>query len=201
MSNKHKEEVAEAILSAALRLFRTQGVPQTSLRNIATEAGYTPGNVYLYFKNKAALLHTLHARGFVQLGAQFKILRSVQDPLERLKALGKVYLTFALEDPAMYHLMFVSNEPMEHLERDADTLWSEGNETFGELKRTIIACLKAGHFVGHTVEPFSLMVWSTVHGMATLAIGERIDRVRFEQPTDLLDRSYQAFCLMLDQLP
>jgi AcrR family transcriptional regulator len=48
-----------AILSAALKLFSKQGYQSTSIREIATEAGLSTGNVYHHFPDKEALFTTL----------------------------------------------------------------------------------------------------------------------------------------------
>lgn len=49
----------EKLLSAALRLFITQGYNATSVEQVAHAAGLTKGAVYFYFKSKARLLMTL----------------------------------------------------------------------------------------------------------------------------------------------
>ncbi len=51
-----KDEVRQALLSAALREFSDHGFERASLRHIAERAGTTPGNIYAYFKNKEDLL-------------------------------------------------------------------------------------------------------------------------------------------------
>jgi AcrR family transcriptional regulator len=48
-----------AILQAALLLFSRQGYRGTSIREIATEAGLSTGNVYHHFPDKEALFKTL----------------------------------------------------------------------------------------------------------------------------------------------
>lgn len=48
-----------AILQAALQLFSNQGYRGTSIREIATEAGLSTGNVYHHFPDKEALFTTL----------------------------------------------------------------------------------------------------------------------------------------------
>jgi len=53
------ERSREAILQAALRLFSRQGYRGTSIREIATAAGLSTGNVYHHFADKEALFTTL----------------------------------------------------------------------------------------------------------------------------------------------
>jgi AcrR family transcriptional regulator len=53
------ERSRAAILQAALRLFSKQGYRGTSIREIATEASLSTGNVYHHFPDKEALFTTL----------------------------------------------------------------------------------------------------------------------------------------------
>ena len=56
---KPVEERREEIISAARRLFLTNGYKNTSVSNIATELGIAQGLIFHYFKTKAALLYTI----------------------------------------------------------------------------------------------------------------------------------------------
>ena len=47
------------MLSAALKLFVSEGYENASIDEIAAQAGLTKGAVYFYFKGKLALLHAL----------------------------------------------------------------------------------------------------------------------------------------------
>jgi Transcriptional regulator len=62
MARKTKQEAQEtrdSIVDAAVRVFAVKGVPQTSLDDIAREAGVTRGAIYWHFANKADLINTL----------------------------------------------------------------------------------------------------------------------------------------------
>jgi TetR/AcrR family transcriptional regulator, repressor for uid operon len=48
-----------AILTAAERCFRTRGFHQTSIKDICTFGGFSPGALYLYFPSKEALIEGL----------------------------------------------------------------------------------------------------------------------------------------------
>lgn len=60
-STKREQRAAsiEALLSAALTLFITQGYHATTVEEIAQTAGLTKGAVYFYFKSKANVLRAL----------------------------------------------------------------------------------------------------------------------------------------------
>ena len=53
------EETRNRILDAALRLFRERGFAQTTMRDVATEAGVATGAAYYYFRSKEELVHGL----------------------------------------------------------------------------------------------------------------------------------------------
>jgi AcrR family transcriptional regulator len=52
---RRPEHRPEEILDAALRVFAQRGLHQTSLEEVAKEAGISKGTIYLYFKNKEEL--------------------------------------------------------------------------------------------------------------------------------------------------
>lgn len=61
-SVKPAEERRKDILDAALRLFAERGFNETSVSDIAAEAGMATGTVYLYFPSKEDVLQGLHER-------------------------------------------------------------------------------------------------------------------------------------------
>ncbi|UII31168.1 TetR/AcrR family transcriptional regulator [Fulvivirga ulvae] len=193
---KEKEELKKLILQAAKKLFAEKGIEQTTIRNIANAIEYSVGTVYVYFKDKKEILHELHTQGFKQLGGDMRVLFNVSDPMERLKALGRVYLQFSIENQDMYDLMFHMKEPIECLESQE---WSEGCATFDVLRTTVNECMENGHFKGHQLEPLTFAIWSTVHGMASLHIAQRVERVNLKEPETILYRAYDEFVLMMDK--
>jgi AcrR family transcriptional regulator len=194
-----KEELKILILQAARKLFVEKGISQTTIRNIAHEIDYSVGTVYVYYKDKNDILHDLHKQGFQQLGSEFKVLFAVTDPMERLKALGRVYLQFALNNPDMYDLMFNMKAPMEFLESVHKEDWNEGKGTFDVLRTTVHQCMQNGHFHGHDLDPLSFAIWSMVHGMASLHISQRVKGVNLSEPDTMLMRGYDEIILLLDR--
>ena len=54
------ERARQRILESALRLFGSKGYETTTMRDIATEAGYSPGLTYRYFTGKEELVMMLY---------------------------------------------------------------------------------------------------------------------------------------------
>lgn len=196
---KEKEELKALILQAAKKLFVEKGVEQTTIRNIASAIEYSVGTVYVYFKDKNDIFHELHTQGFTQLGKDMRVLGNVENPMERLKALGRVYINFAMENPDMYDLMFSMKAPMEFLESHHQEQWQEGQSTFGVLKATVNQCLDAGYFKNHSLEPLSFAIWSVVHGMVSLHISQRVKGVNLTDPETMVFAGYNEFIMMIDK--
>jgi AcrR family transcriptional regulator len=196
---KDKEDLKSTILQGAKKLFLEKGIEQTTIRNIAQEIGCSIGTVYVYFKDKNDILNELHTQGFSQLGSEMKVLFNVSDPMERLKALGRVYIQFALENPDMYDLMFNMKAPIECLDDKHKEEWNEGKSTFEVLRSTIQQCMQKGHFTGHELDPLSFAIWSAVHGMASLHISQRVKGVNLQNPETMLARGYEQVVLMIDK--
>lgn len=197
---REKEELRERILVAAKALFLQKGVDKTSIRNIADQIEYSPGIIYHYFRDKNEIFHALHQGGFIQLMEKMQVLATVRNPMERLKAMGSIYITFALENPDMYDLMFIKEAPLDHVFNSEHDNWEEGGGTFNYLRSTIDDCIKAGHFKGHDSEALSYMIWSTVHGMVSLNIRKRCEVVLPHRQETIVVDGLEEFYKILDKL-
>ncbi|HMR91167.1 MAG TPA: TetR/AcrR family transcriptional regulator [Chitinophagaceae bacterium] len=200
---KHKEDLKQSILDAAKQLFQREGYEATSIRKIAAEIEFSPTTIYLYYKDKAEIAHALHREGFKIMADQFRVLSYIEDPFERLKAMGRVYLQFAIDYADYYELMFVMKEPIQHISGCFDMEeWKEGAEAFHLLQSNIIACQEAGYFKGFDPTAFSMVVWSTMHGLCTLKLHGHLDHVirekgLFEGVEDALQHTFETFVQFL----
>lgn len=197
---REKEELRTMILSAAKTLFLEKGVEKTSIRNIADKIEYSPGIIYHYFRDKNEIFHALHQGGFIQLMQKMQVLSSVRHPMERLKAMGSIYVNFALENPDMYDLMFIKEAPMDHVFDNEHDHWKEGGGTFDHLRSTIKECMEMGFFKSHDLEPLSYMIWSMVHGLVSLSIRKRCEVVAPERRNSIVLDGLEEFYKVLDKL-
>lgn len=194
---REKEEMRELILDAARTIFLQKGYHDTSIRNIAEKIEYSPGTIYLYFKEKDEIFHALHEEGFRKMTSMMLPLQFVEDPFQRLKALGRVYMDFAENNKDFYDLMFIMQAPMN---MEAEDCWEEGDQALNFLKNVIRDCQVKGHFEGQDVEDLSFIIWSAMHGMCALYCRERCNAYDNQEPKKLMDNGYKVFIQMLEKL-
>ena len=83
----------EAILRAATRTFARNGYFNSKVADIASAAGVADGTVYLYFKSKEEILHSIFDRSVES--AIFEVrqqLEIISDPREKLRRIAHLHL-------------------------------------------------------------------------------------------------------------
>jgi len=83
----------EAILRAAIRVFAHNGYFNSKVADIAREAGVADGTVYLYFKSKEDILHSIFDRSVEEAIAEVKkTIEKISDPREKLRQIALLHL-------------------------------------------------------------------------------------------------------------
>lgn len=83
----------EAILRAAIRVFAHNGYFNSKVADIAREAGVADGTVYLYFKSKEEILHSIFDRSVDRAVADArKEVENIADPREKLRRIAHLHL-------------------------------------------------------------------------------------------------------------
>lgn len=83
----------EAILRAAISVFARCGYFNSKVADIAREAGVADGTVYLYFKSKEEILHSIFDRSVEDaLGAARKRVARLSDAREKLRHIAHMHL-------------------------------------------------------------------------------------------------------------
>lgn len=83
----------ETILRAATKVFAQNGYSNSKVSDIARAANIADGTVYLYFKSKEEILHSIFERTMAQGIAEAKIqLETCSGAKKKLRALAKLHL-------------------------------------------------------------------------------------------------------------
>jgi len=172
---REKMEMRDRILEAATEMFLEDGYEKTSIRNIAEKIEYSPATIYLYFKDKDDLFFAIHEIGFANLLMEMQKVVDIQNPLERLRAIGITYIEFALANPEYYDLMFIMRAPMNAIKErvDEEQCWKYGEATLALVQSIITECIEKKLIKEADPLLTSFYIWSTVHGMVALQIRDR----------------------------
>jgi TetR/AcrR family fatty acid metabolism transcriptional regulator len=83
----------EAILRAATRVFARNGYFSSKVADIARDAGVADGTVYLYFKSKEEILHSIFDRSMESAINEVRNqIEMISDPREKLRRIAHLHL-------------------------------------------------------------------------------------------------------------
>src|SRR5882672_7240585 len=83
----------ESILRAATRVFARNGYFNSKVADIAREADVADGTVYLYFKSKEEILHSIFDQNMAEAIAAGRVLiEKLRDPSEKLRRIALLHL-------------------------------------------------------------------------------------------------------------
>lgn len=157
----HHGDLRGGLLTAAETILRRSGLAGLSLRAIAREAGVSHGAPAHHFEDLTALLSELAAVGYNRLAAEMEAAEDA--PKSGGAAPDHAYVTFALQNPALFSLMF----RREHIDFSRPSLQEAGRKAFAVLLR-----MRNVDIEHPTPEQLGSAAasWSLVHGFASLAI-------------------------------
>src|ERR1041385_5927396 len=82
-----------AILRAATRVFARNGYFNAKVADIARAADVADGTVYLYFKSKEEILHSVFDQNMADaIAAGRELIKTLSDPREKLRSIARLHL-------------------------------------------------------------------------------------------------------------
>jgi AcrR family transcriptional regulator len=213
IKKKQIPNLQEAIKETAWKQIAEFGAPALSLRAIARELKITAPAIYNYFPNRDALVTALIVDAYNSLAdaQEASVEKLAADNLSgRLSALGLAYRAWAVTYPQRYLLIFGTPIPNYHAP-DAVTLPAAARglrpltkaiqniHTAGELrterfakmtpklKSMLTAWQKVEGGCDLEVLYLALVIWSRVHGLVMMEIGNHIPSF-FDDPAELFKR-------------
>ncbi len=169
----------EEILQAAKELFLEEGYDSTTIRRIADRVGISAPALYLYFKDKEALMLALCDQTFGHLMAAIDdIEKTVTDPLKRVRRFGEAYVRFGLNHPDEYRLVFMGLHVPEALRKtghkaatDDPTKPGVGGALVFKRLVTILGELEAsGVKLKYPIDTCGELCWMGLHGLVSAFI-------------------------------
>ncbi|MDY6920351.1 MAG: TetR/AcrR family transcriptional regulator [Pseudomonadota bacterium] len=182
--NDHsREEIQGMAIDATRTLISSQGLEGVSARKIAQQIGYTVGTLYQNFDNIHELI--LHANAFslTQLLRELEAAyRSEPRPRERVVRIAETYLRFGQQHEKQWSAIFRHTLPRDFLMPDwyqarIDALFAVIENAVREL---------APRRQKQQIQLASRTLWSSVHGICMLNIGDKLYSDQIATPHTLL---------------
>lgn len=159
----HHGDLREALLDAAGAILREEGPAALTLREAARRVGVTHRALYRHFRSKEELLAVMAAQGYAALLAEARAELALEDrrPEDRLLTIARVYLRYAVADPARYALMSGARLNTDGRFPELEAQVHAGiNLLNSELEAT------APGVTGTAIRDAGLTLWAAMHGVA-----------------------------------
>jgi AcrR family transcriptional regulator len=162
---KYKAELTADILAAAREIFVHDGYEGFTIRKLAERIGCSPGNIYLYFKDKGAIFDDLVDQSFAMLLAALPQPDKTrpEDPVVLLKRGLRAYVDFGIDHPDHYRFSFLMQpaiQPRPHRQRAA----------YDSLLRKVQLCAELGRLKTGDVDCAAQALWAAAHGVTSLLV-------------------------------
>ena len=166
----HHGDLRSALLDAGLRLLRLRTADDLSLRELAREVGVSAAAIYRHFPDKGALMAALAREGLERLAtAQRLATHAAGGGSPGFLASGMAYVRFAVDNPALFRLMFSAAQASDPLDAAIDSVPS----AMRALRQDIEALVPGGASAAER-KAAALHAWSLVHGLAQLVLDHQI---------------------------
>jgi len=168
----HHGDLHSALLAEGLRMLEERDDDDLSLREIARAVGVSATAVYRHFPDKEALRGALAAAAFDRMGEAQRAAAAEFDTVhEQFQAMGRTYVRFALDHPALFRLM-ASMPPHD----DLFDLDAEDDDEAAKLLRAYARKIAGKGATPETVRTIAMRSWALVHGLAVLMIQGYVPR-------------------------
>ena len=160
----------DAIVAAARELVATFGLEALSLRRLAATLDVTAPALYAHVTDKHDLLRAVAEGQFDLLVTRYQAVH-VADPVERIRAHCRAYVSLAQESPELFRVMFLyppdlgdNSELPESMELPGAT------RAFNIAAEAVAEAIAAGAVVSDDPLLTALTLWAGVHGVANVLL-------------------------------
>lgn len=163
----HHGELRQALIAAARVLMNERQGNDFSLSDACRRAGVSTAAPYRHFADKTEIINEVVAQGFVDMATRFRAATAPHAPgaRDRIIAVGQVYLSFAIGEPALFRMMF-SQKP--NLSED-DIVTTNGKACFAYVLQEVIDYCALNGVIGNA-QMIAVQLWTLVHGASSLTI-------------------------------
>ncbi len=164
---------ADRILRAARSLFERDGAGAVSMRRVAAAVGLTPMAIYRHFPSREALLKRIGDDSFDAIVRHWDARGRGGDVLERLLAVQRIYLDYALAHPHLFDHAF--SMPRGDARRFPEDFRARRSPTLNVVADAVDDAMRAGVLRSDDVWDVAMTLWAHTHGLIALYRAGRIN--------------------------
>lgn len=166
---REKQDIRHKILDAAQQIITEDGFAALSMRKIANRIEYSAASIYLHFRSREEIAQELGEAGFAKLLAKMTAATGAKDAAARLRAVALAYLTFGLENPETYRLIFMGDSEYTTAafkKNDPEGVASKSYQLLLDLANDL---RREDRFAGKgSAREIVEMIWTSMHGIVSL---------------------------------
>lgn len=171
----HHGDLRTALVRTGLEVAREQGPQGVAVRDVARRVGVSHNAGYRHFADRDELLAAIAQSAMERLTAamheQVALVDGSAAPVararERLKAVGRGYVGFALAEPGLFRVAFAGKADGADDHPDGPPT---GEGPYGLLSEVLDELVEVGHLDAARRPGSEVTCWSAVHGFAELCL-------------------------------
>ena len=185
------------MISAARDIVAADGLDGLSLRRVGSVLGVTAPALYAHVDDKLDLLRGVAELEFEHLAARFDRIETT-DPVDRVRQQAVVYVEHALEDPALFQVMFLFRP--DWTQQPAVDELPAATKTFALGAAAIHDAMRTGALRDDDPLLVAIAIWAAAHGTASVLLAGLDLGAEFESRviTTVIDNLLRGLAVPLD---
>ena len=167
----HHGDLKQQLIEATRQLVEEKGPDHFSVSEACRRAGVSTAAPYKHFKDKGEMLRAVALGGMERKMEQMLAAVEPLAPgsIDRIIALGRVYVGFAIAEPGVFRLMFGLSEDHDEYEDLVKT-----GDTMAFSVQQEVALYRGSDTVEEPDIRRAFLLWSFVHGVSFLLLDGKV---------------------------
>ncbi len=187
-----KAGLHDEIVRVSIQLGSELGEDGLTMRAIAARLGVSATALYQHFESKAAILREIRSLGVRTLLEAMAPAFQCEDPTVRIVEAAQRYVEFATGNPWLYKVLF----------HEEEVDWTQLSESekgrlmapLEETRKAFTYGVERGVFLPDLdVRNAALLLWASMHGLASLLISGRLSEAHPAYPIPDRDQFVRSF--------
>lgn len=185
------DRLRDEIIEATRQLLAETGdADAITIRMIADRVGVTPPSIYMHFASKSDVIYECCGLLFEHFTEHLdRAVEGLEEPLDRLIAMGSAYIHFGLENPELYRILFMTVPTEQPDGYDVQEMLQKGG--FMDLVAVVTELIASGRIRVDDPIKVSLGLWALAHGITSLMIAHH--QVPWPDVEEMVDHQFEAY--------